>query len=97
MMNTLLRCTVILLISTSPALSATTEELLSACDAALTAKKDEARICDLGVKLYQNEIERVTKENAQLRESNQAWYKNPFVWAAIGVIAGAYAGARATR
>lgn len=93
----LLVSTLTLSLPSTNALSATTEEKLSACDAALTAKKDEARICDLGVKLYQNEIERVSKENARLREQGASWWNNPFVFAAIGVIVGAYAGARATR
>lgn len=73
------------------ALSATTEEKLNACDAALTAKKDEARICDLGVPLRMNEIERLQKENATLREKGSAWYNNPFVWAVLGLVVGARA------
>lgn len=77
--------------------AATTDEVLNACDKALRAKVQEASLCDLGVKLRDAEIERVSKENAQLRERNQAWIYNPFMWAAIGVIAGAYAGARATK
>ncbi len=72
-------------------------DLLNACDKALNAKIQEASLCGLGVQLRQSELERVTKENAQLRERGQAWYNNPFVFAAIGVIVGAYAGARAVR
>lgn len=94
----LLKITLISLLLTTNALSAEpVEEQLRRCDLALNAKKQEASLCDLGVKLRDNEIERVSKENSQLREQSGAWYKNPFVWAAIGVIAGAYAGARATR
>lgn len=81
----------------SISLAATTDEVLNACDKALRAKINEAALCDLGVKLRNDEIERVAKENAQLRERNQAWFNNPFLWATIGVLVGAYAGARATR
>lgn len=90
----------IVLVSTLPlnvSVAATTDEKLVACDAALYAKVKEADLCNLGVQLRQNELERVTKENARLREQGASWWNNPFVFAAIGVIVGAYAGARATR
>lgn len=87
----------ILLLSMSVQSAEPIESQLTKCDAALQAKIQEASLCGLGVQLRQNELERVTKENAQLRERGQAWYNNGFVWAAIGVIVGAYAGARATR
>lgn len=77
--------------------AATPEELAKACDLALTAKVQEASLCGLGVQLRQNELDRVTKENTQLREESGAWYKNPVVFAALGVIAGAFIGAKATR
>lgn len=77
--------------------AATTDELLNACDKALNAKIQEASLCGLGVQLRQNELERVSKENAELRSAGTAWYNNGFVWAAVGVIVGAYAGARATK
>ncbi len=77
--------------------AASDRDLLNACDAALTAKVKEADLCNLGVQLRQDELERVTKENAQLRQRGTGLFDNPLVWAAIGVIVGAYAGARATR
>lgn len=77
--------------------AATTEEKLNACDAALNAKIQEASLCGLGIQLRQNELERVTKENAQLRSRGIGLFDNPFVFAALGVILGVYAGARATR
>ncbi len=82
---------------TTNALSATDSDLLKACDAALNAKVQEASLCGLGVSLRQNELERVTKENDELRSRGSSWLNNPFMWAAVGVIVGAYAGARATR
>lgn len=77
--------------------AATTDEVLNACDKALHAKIQEAQLCDLGVQLRTNEIDRVTKENTQLRESRTGLFSNPMIWAAIGVIAGTYIGARTTR
>lgn len=76
---------------------ASTEDQLKKCDLALYAKVREADLCNLGVQLRTDEMSRLNKEVSQLRESGQAWYKNQFVWAAVGVIVGAYAGARAVR
>lgn len=74
-----------------------TEKVLAACDAALNAKIQEASLCGLGVQLRTNEIERLQTQNAKLLDRGSAWYSNPFVWAALGVIAGTYIGARTTR
>lgn len=84
-----------LLGSTSQA--ATSDELAKACDLALNAKVQEVQLCNLGVQLRQNELERTTKENAQLRESGTGLFSNPFVWMALGLVTGAFIGARATR
>jgi hypothetical protein len=72
-------------------------DVLRACDAALKAKQRELDLADLGIQYRQDEVVRLQKENTQLRERSGAWYSNPFVWSAIGVIAGTYIGARATR
>lgn len=88
---------VLVLTLSSTSLAATSEEKLAACDAALYAKVKEADLCNLGVQLRTDEMARLGTENARLRESNQAWHRNPAIWAAIGVIFGVYAGARATR
>lgn len=85
------------LLTSTKSYGATTDEKLSACDAALTARTKEANLCDLGVKFYAEQQVTLQKENARLREQSSAWYLNPFVWAAVGVIAGTYIGARATR
>lgn len=73
------------------------EKALDACDAALNAKIQEASLCGLGVKLRDDEMARLEKRNAALEERGTAWYSNPFVWAALGVIAGTYIGAGVTR
>lgn len=86
----------IFLLSTN-GFAATSEEKLAACDQALYAKVREADLCNLGVQLRSNELERVGKENAQLRSRGTEWYSNPFMWAAVGVILGTYAGARAVK
>lgn len=70
---------------------------LNKCDAALNAQKRELQLCDLQVQVRDEHRDMLVKENAALREKGSAWYSNPFVWAALGVIAGTYVGARATR
>lgn len=79
------------------AMSATTEEKLATCDAALYAKVKEAELCSLGVQLRTDEMGRLNAENATLRERGSAWYQNPFLWATLGVFVGAYVGTRAVR
>lgn len=73
------------------------ESQLAKCDLALNAKIQEASLCGLGVQLRTDELERVTKENAQLRSRGTGLFDNPFVWATLGVLVGAYAGVRVTR
>lgn len=70
---------------------------LNKCIAALDAKKQEASLCGLGVQLHKDELSRVTAENTRLRQQQDAWYRSPWLWAAIGSIVGVYAGARAAR
>lgn len=77
--------------------SATLEEKLGACDAALTARNQQISMQDLGVKYRDDELERRAKEISTLRNKENNILSNPFVWAAIGVIAGTYIGSKATR
>lgn len=73
------------------------DETLNACDAALKAKQRELDLSDLGIKIRDDDRVRLQTENARLLERGQAWYSNPAIWAALGVIAGTYIGARAVR
>lgn len=68
-------------------------EVLQSCDAALKAKQRELDLADLGVKLRSDEIERLSNENAKLRDQGTAWYNNGFLWATIGL----FIGSRVTR
>lgn len=68
-----------------------------AADTALNAKIQEASLCNLGVQLRSDEITRLQTQNAKLLDRNTSVWSNPFVYAAIGVIFGAWAGARAVR
>jgi ribosomal protein L4 len=92
-----LALTLILSLTSTTSFAATTDEVLAACDKALNAKINEANLCNLGVQLRSNEIDRLAKENAELRSRNSAWYNSAALWAAVGVIVGVYAGARAAR
>jgi hypothetical protein len=77
--------------------TASCDETLNSCDAALKAKQRELDLSDLGIKIRDEDRERLAKENAQLRERGTGLFDNPFVWAALGVIAGTFIGARTTR
>lgn len=72
-------------------------ELLNKCDAALNAKILEASLCAQGLDFRNKEIERLYKENETLRAKGTGLLDNPAVWAAIGVIAGAFATSRIVR
>jgi hypothetical protein len=71
--------------------------LIDKCDAALNAKINEAHLCGIGLDYRNKEIERLYKENEKLRERGTGILDNPAVWAAIGVIAGAFITARVTK
>lgn len=77
--------------------SETTEIRLNKCDAALRAKINEAELCNLGVKLRDDELSRLSKENTQLRSRGTGLLDNPATWAAIGVIFGVWAGTRVVK
>jgi hypothetical protein len=74
--------------------SATTEEKLNACDLALTAKIQEASLCNLGVQLRTDEMARLNNENTELRKQGTSLLTNPVVWLALGVFLGGYAARR---
>lgn len=88
---------VVALLYPFPSYSATTEEKLNACDAALNAKIQEASLCGLGVQLRQNELERVTKENAELKSGSSRTALYMGITAVITAIVTAYGVSRATR
>jgi hypothetical protein len=70
---------------------------LDKCDRALSAKIQEAQLCNLGVQLRTDEMARLNNENSELRKQGTSLLTNPFLWATIGVFVGVFAGARATR
>jgi hypothetical protein len=72
-------------------------EVLDACNAVNEGMKRQLDLTTIGLNLREDEMKRIGEENAQLRKRGTGLFDNPLVWAAIGVIAGAYAGARATR
>lgn len=82
---------------TAQAATPTCDEVLNSCDAALKAKQRELDLSTLGIQIRQDEMVRLQKQNTQLLEKGASWYENPAVWAALGVIAGAYIGAKATK
>jgi hypothetical protein len=73
---------------TAQAAGPSCDEVLNSCDAALKAKQRELDLADLGVKLRSDEIERLGKENAELRDKGTSIFSNPFLWATIGLFVG---------
>ena len=69
------------------------DKVLQSCDAALKAKQRELDLADLGVKLRSDEIDRLGKENVELRSKGTSIFSNPFLWATIGL----FVGSRVTR
>jgi hypothetical protein len=53
------------------------------------AQEKEIKLCDLALVQSKDRIAALEKETRSLRESNEAWYKNPFVMAALGLAVGA--------
>ena len=66
----------------------TCEAVLDSCDKALEAKKREIDLSDLGIKLRSDEIERLSKENSELRSKGSSLWSNHFLWATIGLFVG---------
>ncbi len=79
--------------STSPA-SETCESVLQSCDSALKAKQRELDLSDLGIKIRDDDRERLQKENEALRGADTSILKNPVLWLGLGVFLGAYAARR---
>lgn len=73
----------------SPSLATTPDEVIAACDQALETRKEEVRLCKLGVQIRDDENARLSKENTDLRESRDAFYKNPYLLLLLGFVAGA--------
>jgi hypothetical protein len=72
-----------------PHIRVTCEEVIAKCDAALAAKNTQIKKLELGLTA---QTERVADLSSQLEDKNsqlQAWYRNPFVVGALGLVAGA--------
>jgi hypothetical protein len=77
-----------LLSVSTTAIAVTPDEVIKACDSALEARKEELRLCNLGIKIRTDENVRLEKENADLRDASGVWYKNPFLLIALGLVGG---------
>ncbi len=76
---------------------ASLNEILNKCDAALNAKIKEAELCSIGLDFRNKEIDRVYKENEQLRSNGTGLLSNPFVWTTFGLIVGAFVTSKVAR
>lgn len=67
----------------------TCDEVISKCDAALAAKNKQIQKLELGLT---KQTERVADLSQQVEDKNQqlqAWYRNPLIVGALGLVAGA--------
>lgn len=71
--------------------------VLDACRKAVDEQEKTLSLKDYGIQIRQEEVVRLQTENMKLREADTSILRNPFAWAALGVILGAYAGARVVR
>ena len=63
-------------------------EVVDACQAALTARKDELKLCNLGL---QQSMSTNTQLNEEIENKNaqlSAFYRNPWLMLALGLVAG---------
>lgn len=78
--------------------SAHAQTSLDRCDAALKARTEQVSLCEIGLRMRDDAIERQAKEIDKLREENKpSFWDNEVVWAAAGVILGVYIGSRIVR
>ncbi len=64
------------------------DEIISTCDKALSTRKEEIKLCQLGLvqTLDQNQI--LSSELARKNSQLQAWYRSPWLLLALGLAAG---------
>ena len=68
------------------------EDLAKAADLAIAEQKKAIEIRDLRLDLAKERLEEVSKERDELRGT--AWYKSPYLWLSVGILAGAYVSKR---
>jgi hypothetical protein len=66
----------------------TCEQDIILCDKALQAKKGELRLCDLAVRQLQDENTVLKTQITDKDDALRAWYHNPFVLVALGLVIG---------
>lgn len=68
------------------------DSVIKKCDDTLKEKNKALDLADLALKKCQDQNAAKNKELDSLRESNSAWYKNPFIVGIIGIAAGVVLG-----
>lgn len=70
----------------------TCKDVIKACDKALADKNGAIELQDIAIKKLVGQNIELNKEVAEMNESNNAWYKNPFVIAILGIATGVVVG-----
>lgn len=62
--------------------------MVDSCQAALTARKDELQLCNLGLAQSQSRSAHLNQEVENKNGQLAAWYRNPMIMLALGILAG---------
>lgn len=65
-------------------------DLVKTCDAAIESQGKAIEIRDLRLKAQEDHIGRLTEERDNAEKRASAWYRNPWLWGAVGFGLGVY-------
>lgn len=66
----------------------TCNQVIQACDKALEAKEKQLQLSDLALKQALDDRGKLQKDLESTRADKDAWYRNPGLWIAVGILVG---------
>lgn len=66
----------------------TCPQVLKACDDVVNAKNEQLRVYGVAIQGYEAETTRLVKENRDLNSKSESMFRNPFLYFALGLVAG---------
>ena len=82
-----LLCAISILANTAIA-ETSCKDVITACDNAIAKKDQELQLSDLALKSCTSANSEYIKENTDLQDKANKWYRNPFVMFILGAAAG---------
>lgn len=58
----------------------------------MSEQTQQIQIRDLRIKQDEDQLGAVTKDNEVLTSKINSWYRSPYLWVVVGIVAGVYAG-----